>query len=182
MYTKYAAAIHLDRGFGDPHPGELLFVVLSWGGRETIVSRERTLGEVRYLNTLRQPLHQVQWSSDTRPHSEHFIVLLPDSRCKFGQLRFPPRALWGIGSLFAGHFSSLHCSSAMPLSAGPFLRSALYNPNFKGSAWCVAPPPPMPFMSSTTDAVVLSVFSFVPRCSHPVATISECLLLRVRMR
>jgi len=112
-------------------------------------------------------------------HSEHLIVQVRD--LWFGQQRFP-RASCVMGCLFAEHFWSVHRSRARVLSAGSFRRRALYNPNFKGSAWCAVPPPSIPLMSPKTDAIVLSDFSFAPRCSHPIAMISECLLFEIRMR
>ena len=93
----------------------------------------------------------------------------------FGQVVRPVRASHDTRSVFAEHFSSVHCNSARVLSAGRFCRRALYSPNFKASARCGAVPSSMPLMSSKIDVVVLSVFIFVPRWLHPIIMISGCL-------
>jgi hypothetical protein len=157
---------------GNLLPSSLVNIVINHSG-----VAETHLGQSHHANSLRQPLHQLQWSTRVRPHSEHFVGGVEIRCCGQTVDPSPPRASYDIGVLFAEHLLVEHRINARVLFAGPLCRRALYNPNFRASARCVAFPPSMPLISSRTEFDVLSDLSFVPRCFHPVTMIWGNLLI-----
>ena len=111
---------------------------------EHIPNIKRAWAIARYSKTLRQPLHQLQWSVRACPHSEHSMVLAlaapyqPRRGPCPPQVRLFPRLRYETGWRRASQVASGHRNRAKERLADPFCLRAPYNPNFNASVWCAA--------------------------------------------